>query len=514
MRNNKSILKESKSGHIFMWPFTGLDKNAKYAIDENLLIKHGWERNELYLDGYVDYDDLKTKFSCLQYLNESAKKIFSSIPSTDHICKQFKIPNKLLTGYQYNIEFKGKTYSLNIESIELHLYNFNIGILMITTSNDKYCDIEEIKLINDLSRRVSMPYLPSDLEISTKNQSLELSTPDRVYISKNEDVLYDYNYRDYFLNKDTSNSRFTPQELFDMSHPMPLLMYILNNVFDDLHAGKGIDERKYEIRVKEFNDDRMFLMCFIRDDELSRQLQGPFDSSIKNLLYSIIYVDPSYPTCQNEEMRDALLEQALYKRWSNFGTIHAATNYSFFLLTSNDSSINDSVIRPFVYEYKYFISLVLAQRFGLLLFSEKALSFAELKSTKINAIHLKEQYCKFENQILLPEISNQDQGIDVYHLLQKQLYIKEGIESLDRPIKDLGELASFKIDKIKNYILLTISLLGFSFGGYGIAIDIIESPDKVLSVTTKILILGFFMIISIIIFIIFVQCDHKRKKYL
>ena len=46
-------------------------------------------------------------------------------------------------------------------------------------------------------------------------------------------------------------------------------------------------------------------------------------------------------------------------------TIHAATEFSLLCVTSDYPGIYESVIRPFIVEYPYLVSLALAQRTGI-----------------------------------------------------------------------------------------------------------------------------------------------------
>ena len=106
-----------------------------------------------------------------------------------------------------------------------------------------------------------------------------------------------------------------------------------------------------------------------------------------------------------------------------------------------------SVLRPFITEYMYLLSLVLAQRIGIAVYSGKAGRIVQGvdkkgiidKGQAETLINLQEKYITFKNQILILEASCQEQGIDVYHLLQSQMMVQEEQAILDEQLESLYE---------------------------------------------------------------------------
>ncbi len=171
------------------------------------------------------------------------------------------------------------------------------------------------------------------------------------------------------------------------------------------------------------------------------------EEEFQKLLYSIVFVDPEWPTCQNAEMRADFLEKALYLRWQEWGTIYSVTSFSFFCMTGESDEIVANVLRPFMTEYLYLLSLVLAQRIGIAGYSGKAGRIVRGvdkkgmidKAQAETLINLQEKYITFKNQILILEASCQEQGIDIYHLLQNQMMIQEEQAILDEQLESLYE---------------------------------------------------------------------------
>lgn len=491
MEENDYNILNANSVNVYMLPFTNANSDSEFVVNIEELKKLGWLEKDLSLTSNIDYDSLKTNFACHQYFNESSKRIFGSEDKEDYFCKVFELPKEILQGATYEIITNDIKYKLNIRSIELHLYNFNVGILLFTVSNDDYHRYQDIKVINDLSRRISMSYLPGKIA-----NDMNLSTADYVRISKDNNVLVEHNYKQIILDSILREHKGLDQ----LREPMPLIDFILNNKFNKSNTTS-------RIAIHPFDDDRMFLMCFIRNTELSSLIENHFnDDYAKDLLYSIIYVDKEDSTCQNSKMRDDLLDNSMDKRWSNYGTLHAVTNYSFFLITSKFPGINDSVIRPFLYEYKYLMSLVLAQRFAIIRFSALALRYAKLEKVERKVVKLKEEYCRFENQFLLSEMTNQDQGIEMYRLMQKQLFVKEELQALMEPLNNLGDIAKLRIDEIKNRRLLVITLLGSFFAAYGIIMNL-EENVKTAEAKAWILVL----IVGLILIFVYCVITHKEE---
>lgn len=427
---------KAKSIHIFAWPFTWSGKdNKELDIDElarQLKEKHQWVDAENAADDYNDY-------MLKQYMTESARQIFLQAPTnTDSICTRLKKTG--IDDYAYHIEKEGKSVDLPISGIELHLYRYGYGVLFIRADN-KSSDISTIKWINDYGRRIELPLLVKEKD----DFSL---CADKIGIWQVDE-----------------NMKLIPDE------PAPFLRKVI--------VGEDTDWR-----IESTEDDRMFLMCLIRNEEISgklkefsgeneeedtptlkeslsegvkkffeKQAAGEAEASkiaFEKLLYTVIFADPDTPTCTNPTMRRKLLEEAIDPRWSGSGTIHAATNSTLFCLTGESKGINESVVKPFIVEYMYLLSLVMAQRLGIAHFSELAGrrvvgadQKALMQHEQVNQlVNLQEQYVAFENQMMILKFTNQDQGIELYQILQKQLQVKDEQQLLDSQLESLYEITN------------------------------------------------------------------------
>lgn len=421
-----------KSIHLFAWPFRIVSDLDRFKIK---IKGNGWKNKNMDFASCEKLDRTsKNCFMVNQYLSSSARNIFVD---SIGICEVYflEIDHSHRAYYEIMEGFGNKEYELSIDIIELHIYKFGAGILIIRTCNTKHTSIDEIKKINDLGRRVKLPFIPEE--------------PDE-YILCADKLTLCVNGKE----KSTDFRNLIQQPIESsrekLLKPAEFLYHLLDGTFtiNSKGAADGLCED-----VVPAADDRMFLVSLIKDNKLSHKLKQEEeweDNGFKNLLYELIYADPAEATCQNSGMRDSLLERALYKRWTGYGTVYGVTNYSMLCLTSQDKSIMSSVIRPFVEEYIFFASLVLAQRIGLTIFSAEAGRFSSgveqqgyIGKKKIKELmNLQERYVTYENQILILEASSQDQGIEIYRLLQKQLLIDEEKQILDNQLSALFDVVN------------------------------------------------------------------------
>ena len=344
MKTNEEIMK-AKSVHIFAWPFR-FQTEKKGSLKRKIKQK-GWREKSLDFANLKDAEEVKDRdaadcFMLYQYLSQAARDLFIF----NNICNLYEYPFESGRFYEYYIKKGNKKYVLPIASIELHVYDYGIGILFFEVWNEKY-DIDDIKQINDYGRRVSLPYLAKE----------KLLCADMLGIVIDGEVIQKTDFQDLAI-------KCIDKKLKDPNMALKqagFLEDLLNCNLD--HSGEN------NIPVISHTDDRMFVCSLIRDTRLSAMIEGGMKK--EELLYSILFIDPEDATCQNADMRKKLLEDAVYPRWSDYGTIYGATAYSLCCITSDVAFINESVVRPFLVEYSYLVSLVLAQRIGIISFTAR-----------------------------------------------------------------------------------------------------------------------------------------------
>lgn len=84
-------------------------------------------------------------------------------------------------------------------------------------------------------------------------------------------------------------------------------------------------------------------------------------------------------------------------------------------------------------------------------------------SLKLISADLYMHYIIFINKIHFREITAQEQGIEMYEMLQKHMRIKEDMKGLDEEVEELHTYARLKSDGESNKLLNRISTIGAIF---------------------------------------------------
>lgn len=403
----------------FVWPFVLKKGEANELSLFDCVSKAGWVELRVHKQ-YIWNEDhaqlMRDGFMAEQYFSDYAEMLFQN----EQCFKEFRYPQHDDQKLTYLIKINDEEqYELEIASIELHVYMEGIGILFINTVNTKYPEINQIKRINDYGRRIALAFLPQDAN------GFILCAEQFGVRSACAASIADFRKRtgDYF------GGRITKEQL---RQPAEFLIDILN-----CNLGHS---RENTIKPMISCEDRMYLQSIIRNDALSQMIQSGAwkkHGTQEELLYSILFVDPSDATCRDDEMRQILLHESLYPRWADYGTIHGVTNYSMMALTGRTEWINESVVRPFLVEYGYMLSVVAAQKAGIEKFMKESAAFA-FNNEEDEEVEEKrrKRWKRLKAILMIPEFSTQDQGTEIYELLKKQMKIEERIARLSDVIEE------------------------------------------------------------------------------
>ncbi len=393
-----------------------------------------------------------------------------------------------------------KEFYLPIADIELHLYRHGAGILLIQAANYSYGSVDDMKLINDKGRRIAIPAMAEksadgfmlcpdrigiklfDLKKWSGNACRHCvnyrASDDASWINRMLGISQEENSRerisDYTIDASVTDFRRIARKYYDMdternktgetdtagdaarmaARTADFLYDLLDSSLESF--GPERNDGFFRGNTAPRTDDRMFTVFLLRNDYLSDKIKELWDignpgyDNIQNLFYSIIYIDPEDSSCRDRQMRTDQLNQSVYRRWGGYGTLHSVTGYSMGCITSTSEGINDGVVRPVIALYTYVMSVVLAQKLGIEAYSEEAarmasgVSRAEKLSRDQNKrlVALQRKYITFKNQILILEASSQEQGIEIYHQMQRQLMIPEYREILSEQLENLYEAAN------------------------------------------------------------------------
>ena len=499
------------SKHIFMANFRlKEDKNSKNKNVNDIVFDNDvWKKYSIddvknvgeFVDNYANYNYFNEQARDLIFYKENKSKVVSY--KFEHIDSS--------ENSEYIIDINDvnerKTYELNLDKIilkEYEIINKKSYLMMIYVTNNKYGDISDIKNINQYGRRLFSPWIPLDL-----GNGANTECPDDLQIHIGKDKIYsnyensgkaDLNYKDkeiFKYNFDDKNKyksyserlNFIRQKEVNDKNDKSIIdnrreSYLIRNI---LNYKKESKDEKIEIEL--INPDRMYVGFYLKNNSLIERIKKYstekqeyltekqeyaylYDDSLSDQLDALAYLDGEDATCQSRVMKKKLLQETIYDRWIDWGTIHTVTHNGFGCIAT-DGAPYESVIMPFLTEYMEMMALVLLQRNLLLEFHIEAKKLSpEFNSEKLE--NLQKDYVKFKTQVLLFEVTPQEQGYEIYRLMQKQLYIDEEKEKLDDIMNSLYEVANVKHSIELNIIMNRLTIIAILIALVSFAISVLD----------------------------------------
>lgn len=495
------------SKHIFMANFRlKEDKNSKNKNVNDIVFDNDvWKKYSIddvknvgeFVDNYANYNYFNKQARDLIFYKENKSKVVSY--KFEHIDSS--------ENSEYIIDINDvnerKTYELNLDKIILKEYEIidkKSYLMMIYVTNNNYGDISDIKNINQYGRRLFSPWIPLDL-----GNGANTECPDDLQIHIGDEVIYsndsndenngkaDLNYKDeeiFKYNFDDKNKyksyserlNFIRQKEVNDKNDKSIIdnrreSYLIRNI---LNYKKESKDEKIEIEL--INPDRMYVGFYLKNNSLIERIKKYstrrqeyaylYDDDLSDQLYALAYIDREDATCQSRVMRKKLLQETIYDRWIDWGTIHTVTHNGFGCIAT-DGAPYESVIMPFLTEYMEMMALVLLQRNLLLEFHIEAKELSpEFNSEKLE--NLQKKYVKFKTQVLLFEVTPQEQGYEIYRLMQKQLYIDEEKEKLDDIMNSLYEVANVKHSIELNIIMNRLTIIAILIALVSFAISVFD----------------------------------------
>ena len=426
---------KTNSFHIFMFPFSLKSEWNQAAIDK-MLKGASWERKPFdYNDG-----DYARNFSEQGYFYDfCAGAMFDDPDSLNRVLSTYRLRTEEGDTYTININKKGdrKSYTLAVEKIELNIYDEKAAILSFHLRNDSYSDIQDILYINDYGRRIYPQYLASD-----DNGNVDLQKTKNSFLA--DSISLALSNRPHF------------QEDFSAYARKRIMPFTLPNFI------KGIlPEKMHDCHW--LLDDRMYVVSYFLNSDFANRMKKEYGKEGKWLdrrrvewdWYQYVYIDNDDPTCQNDQMFKELLERSTYKRWSDYGTFYGISRYSFTCLIGLDVI---GLLNHMQTMYYRMASLVLAQRVLSLYYSReiseisRKLDENELtkKELRKRVSFLNRDYLRFVNNVYFREVTSQEQGIELYDLLQDQMNIKRDEQGLSTEVEQLYHYVTMTNDELRN----------------------------------------------------------------
>ncbi len=462
--------------HIFIFPFRWRFRNgSSFSVIEDKLALNKiskninsdfWEKIEF---SHKICRDFQT-YNEYAYFYPQVRDILSiKDPEEERMLNVLQYQYRILRELQpqYKILLKeGKEYRLDIENITLNLYPHGVGIFVFHLQNYRYRNKIDILKINDYGRRIFPQYLGigEDYVSAPKNSFLA----DKI-------GLYNINTEFGNIVEEDFSYYNNHNNLNKQSFRLPAF---IGKLLGKAFYAEGSKET--QIRLTPVLDDRMFVVSYYNNSQWMNELKE-WDEDKKTyyyksdkIWYQYIFVDGKELSVKNKELLAKQLEEHTYARWLESGQLFGICRYAFVVLVG-DNWFNRNVISKHVtHMYLQLVILNLLQRAYLLVFDGEVARLANALQTPKNIDKTKKiisnlylNYIKFINRIYFSEVTAQEQGIELYDMLQDSMGIKKYMNDLDREISKLNEyMEHYEESKLTRLaaLYLPVSLLAGLLG--------------------------------------------------
>lgn len=404
----------NKSQHMFSFPF--IWNNEQINLDE-IATTGPWKIMEQSPDTPSIYNEKNYYY---KFVHE---KLYDD--PTQGASQMLHYVREIGDNARYNIQVGGTEYELKIVSIEMKLYQTGVGVLVYKLLNNspKYNTPDDILKINQYGRRVFPPFFA---DIKWRSETARSITVSGLKVNNEE----------FEIKEDFTN------------YALDCISWKAGNFIDalikDFHA-----DFEYEPVI----DDRMFVMSWYKNTSLVKNAVANYSRN-DHFWYKYLYVDAGSLTCQDAEMRENLIKEHTYRRWADWNTLYGITRYSMVMLTSDD--VPSHLLNSFTTLYAGMVQLVLMQRASVLKFQRKVNDISRISNT-VNKKYLYEkterlcsEYISFKNQFYFKEVTAQEQGIELYDMLQKSFRLDVMVKDLDQDIQELYQYNSIIEERDSN----------------------------------------------------------------
>lgn len=311
----------------------------------------------------------------------------------------------------------------NVNSVDLHLFDNQIGLLSITTEcgNADYSN-EEFLRYNDTVRRVYPPFL-----VKGKPEYVGGTSA-----AKTGSMLA-YSVTLLAPTKAPIEERFPDLQL---PREKLYLSCIIRKLLQPMNFNDGTAPRQGNYVYNSFTDDRMFIVSYYRNESLAAKLSalccGEYAYESSDAWYAMIFVDGNDkdPTIKNERMKRELIRAHTYDRWAGKGSFFGMSRYSFVFLGKNgwfEQNILSTHMKSMYYQMAL---IVLFQRAMLIKFSEEIKELTKCFKGSDRLDHelrkradiLHGNFIKFTNEYLVHRSNTAGTGAG-------------NVQSMDRPLK-------------------------------------------------------------------------------
>ena len=433
------------SYHTFILPFiwerstagTKLNLESQYLRwQDKFRNDNNWEEMYVFRDGKVIHpEDMDLFYKEYKYFHPHiCKSIYGNMEDVNRsgtgIVTSFELkPEGRSLKATYRIILDKATYLLEVDAIEVKLYNTGVGLYALKCANREKTqhDLQSVKDINDYGRRITLP-VRKDNPVCARELILEIED----YETFDED----------WTEIDERVKEKRADSLAYISKTVTGLLKI-----KDSDISLGIDDRMY---VVAWVTDERGVKRFIGVDPNGYAFKE--DMNVSKDMYELAAVDHAGDcTCQSFEMRKALLDKYVYQRWLDYGSIYTVAAQGLIAIsTAAEGTDTGFIVENFRTQYYQMVCLCLAQRTSIINFSRIANRISrgiEENTTTLKRkdreemMDLQERYIAFITQIDTTEASPEEQGIEMYNMIRSALNTETEKATLCEQLQSLSELA-------------------------------------------------------------------------
>jgi hypothetical protein len=352
----------------------------------------------------------------------------------------------------------GREYRLEVDDIVVSFYKMGVGVLAFHLYNrqQNQSSPADILAINQYGRRLYPPFLGAPMDKLGTQAFFEYDD----WAAGLDGPKYDQIPASIHLE---TNGNVWAKEEYLAYHKAP-----------DLEEEPGLIQQLLpaivtkRLKLNPVLDDRMFVLSWYGHNEYADQLKKNYGTN--SWWYRYIFVDGgAYASCANEGMLETQLNEHSYHRWTKNGTFYGASRYSFVCLTQQLSSgffpkLLCSHVQTIYYKV---VLLCLIQRACLMRFSAEVTDISRMKARELQlgrkVSSLYKQYLRFVNRIYFREVTAQEQGIELYDLIQSRMRLAEHVKDLEGEIEELHNYVSMLEEENRNDKLDLLTYIGAFF---------------------------------------------------
>lgn len=248
-----------------------------------------------------------------------------------------------------------------------------------------------------------------------------------------------------------------------------------------LYKGK----KKIENTVETILDNRMIVSTYVAFEKPDIPSNGmkEFMEKYKPVFSRLMYIDPAGDGYNyNPEFVEELLEEHTYNRWEHYGTMFGFTRYSFISTGFMDDYFDKEIFHHFETMYLKMFLLVLFYRSWLICFTSAipviTTEILDSPEKRKQFKKLRERFINFSNAFWFPELSNQDQGIEMFQHMIKAFEIPKMYDEVEKEIQRTIDHMELNYQESFNKVAMWFTIIALFFAFFEISANERYVPEE------------------------------------